>query len=132
MINCINKFRWIKLNQKGFALVVAAMFTILIIISLGIFSLSTYEFREVKTHEEEYARGYYGAIAGLRYAYMLLHDPDIIDGLESGPYTVTGDEYGGDFFGDLEVTADELTITITKIETGVDAGKYDVEASYDL
>jgi len=109
--------------------------------------------KETRLHEVEYIRGYYAAMAGLRYAYMVLEDPVAIfdepddPPLNDGgpPYTVTGTELGetidvDDFFTRTGISANHLTIIITEwpgpaneaaTDPEWDSHEYHVSATYD-
>ncbi|MFC1576646.1 hypothetical protein ACFL3J_03135 [Candidatus Omnitrophota bacterium] len=115
-------------SKKGFALGLAIIFSIvLIILSLGMFTAVRYSVRGVAKLEKGKIEGHYLGIAGLRYAAILLRDPSSL----SFPYTVTGDELGGtNFFTNIGADPADMDIIIGEITTGPDAGKYDVSATY--
>ena len=111
-----------RLDKKGYALFLATLFVVVLIIgSLGLYASIGYVIRETKLDEEASARGYYAAIAGLRYTAILLRDPSAL-----APFPCTLPRSGGeddDFFDDLGVP---LTITI---DTAA-GGDYSVSATY--
>ena len=116
-------------QKKGVALALVIMFIIVITIaSLGLLASVEHVLKEVKVQEAETIRGYYAAVAGLRYARILLRDP--------GALTFTGGECiiprvtdeDDDFFKDIgvDVNSGDLTITIEKLSDW----KYTVKATY--
>lgn len=105
---------------------------ILTITGIGLFSYIQYAVKGTKVQEIKPTKAYYSAIAGLRYATILLRDPGICFTTPEDPsdleeYTVTGVEFGGDFFGDIGMKAGELTLTITIKE--ISTGEYEVKAA---
>ncbi len=63
-------------HKKGFVLALAIYFMILAAItSVGMYAYAGYIMREVGIGKKASVRGYYCAVAGARYAYILLKDP---------------------------------------------------------
>ena len=61
--------------EKGFALAMAIYFMLVCLISsIALYTTSYYIAKEVVIQEESSTRGYYAALAGLRYADMALKD----------------------------------------------------------
>jgi len=124
-------------NGYGLLMVIFFIIVVLSVIS-GSFMFVEHLAKETRLHEVEYIRGYYAAMAGLRYAYILLEDPVVNCNFTLGhgdreSYTVTGLELGGDFFTDIHVDLAHLTITITErglLPPLVDP-QYEVSATYD-
>ncbi|MCX5666867.1 MAG: hypothetical protein NTY34_00920 [Candidatus Omnitrophica bacterium] len=62
-------------SGKGFALAMAIYFMLVCLISsIALYTTSYYLTKEVVIQEESSTRGYYAALAGLRYADMALKD----------------------------------------------------------
>jgi len=117
-------------GNKGYILPLATIFAVIcMIMSIGLYYSVFSAFKGSGIKEVEYIKGYYACVAGLRYASVLLKDPNGI-AFNGDNYTITGTEHGGDFFNDIQTAPAKLTVTITKITGGADAGKYDVSASY--
>jgi len=115
-------------SKKGYALVMALLFVIILAISsLGLYRSVEYLAKEIRIKETKHIRGYYYGIAGLRYAAILLRDPDL-----ALPCTIPRIENSDDddFFEDIGVDSSSLAITITKIIIGDHAGDYEVKATY--
>ena len=113
-------------SKKGFALAMAIMFLIILMISsIGLYLSTEFLAKETRGQEIEYIRGYYAAMAGLRYAYILLRDPGNISYLTDNT-TVDNAAYPA-FFTDIGV--DRLTITITR-SYNAPGGPYSVSATY--
>lgn len=119
-------------SKKGYVLVFAAIFAItLMVAAWGLWTYVTHLGQEVKVEEYRSTQGYYAAIAGLRYAYLLLHDPAAL-GLDPadtpGEQCIiprTGNAADIAFFAAIDVDLSNLTITITEEPTG----DYSVEAT---
>lgn len=121
-------------SKKAYALVFAMILIIVLgLASIGLYSTTEYITVETKLKEQQYVRGYYAAIAGLRYARVLLQDPVALfgDTVHDGEeYTAPGTD---DFFDHIDVDPADLTITITEYDPGdpqwaVD--NYQVTATY--
>jgi len=120
-------------SKKGFALAFAIIFAIVLTASiLGVWAYVAHLMRETKVVDVRSKRGYYAAMAGLRYARVLLRDPDglVFDGYHN--CLIEGDELGGDFFTDIDINPDDLTVTITEWHTGCGwpEGEYKIIATY--
>ncbi len=118
-------------SQKGYSLIIVILIlTIFLTSNVGLQAYIQNLFREVGFEEVERTKGYYLSLAGLRYASILLKDPTSLV-FQGHKYQVTGKELGGDLFKDLSTTSGKLSITITEITSGADAGKYTTEATYN-
>jgi hypothetical protein len=124
-------------TQKGSALIIVTIMTMIfamlnISLLLSVINVST----ETKLVETSSIKSYYATIAGMRYASILLSNN--IDALGFTPlgapgdpvdpevYNVTGTELGDNFFADMGISSSDLSIIITEINTGADAGEYNV------
>ncbi len=123
-------------SKKGFALIVAMILVIILFISIAVHSKSINVYREVEQDEIKYNRGYFAALAALRYAAILLKQPGDLT-FTAGVYTVTGNELvgnntdtNGKFFTEMGVT--KFPVYIKEITTGVDAGKYEISAAFPV
>lgn len=116
-------------SKKGSALLVTiCVLLALLMASLsGLESYSKHFTREIIGQEVRRAQGYYTALAGMRYAAMLLQNPVPFT---NHVYTITGRELGGDLFGDLSVTNQNFSVTITEITSGPSAGQFQIDAAY--
>lgn len=120
-------------SKKGFVLAMAIMFTIIaMMLSIGLYTSVEHVVKETKLHEREYVKGHYAAIAGLRYAAILLRNPVSLFGdtdHDGEAYVVVGDEHDPnfgtgnptteDFFQDIGaglIGNTPLTITITEYD----------------
>ena len=115
-------------SKKGFALTLAIYFMIACLInSVALYATSYYITKEVTIQEESSTRGYYLALAGLRYADILLKNPATMpnfvfltpavhDGEISAITISNTSGFGQDIrLGDNDV----LTITATEWKSGV-------------
>lgn len=118
-------------SKKGYALALAMIFVILLSISgLTLFTYTEYLVKEVRIQETGSIKGHYAAIAGLRYAAILLRDPDGIE-YESGTDGAIDNSHYGDFFTNIDVDPEDLVITIEQIPDGEPhEGDYEVSATY--
>ena len=124
-------------SKKGYALVMASIFIIILAISsIALYNSVTHVGRDLKVKEKRYVRGYYATIAGLRYASILLRNPNVLT-FTNGIYTVTGNEQGGAFFNDIGVVRGtgfgEMSIQIEEYQDGLvtwSQGEYKVTANY--
>jgi len=120
-------------SNKGYLLAIIMIFAaVLMTAMLGLQSYVRSSAKEVLRDETGYVKGYYAAMAGLRYASILLRDPEAITFGAAHAYTVTGTELGGDFMADV-IGQDlaTLTVTITEITSGQFEGQYSVSATYN-
>lgn len=107
-------------TKKGYVLLLAVMLSfVLMASSVGLYAMVRYFVLETRIKEVEYIKGYYAAIAGLRYAWILLKDPEDYCGFNTLDHdgetrTVIGTELGGNFFTNIGTTSQKLTITITE------------------
>ena len=63
-------------RKRGYTLIMVLLLMITAaIVSVGVYSYSGYIVREVRIDKRAAARGYYYAVAGARYAQILLKDP---------------------------------------------------------
>ena len=135
-------------HTKGYALVMAIIFMIILSVSsIVLYNSVTHVGRELKIKEKQYVKGYYAAVAGLRYASIVLRDPPAPGDFINHVYTVTGNELvavpeaGGAFFNDIDVVngtagaleIGEMSIQIEEYHAGVDwnEGEYKVTANYE-
>ena len=119
-------------SKKGYVLVFAAIFTLtLMIASWGLWTYVSHLVQETKVEEYHSIQGYYATVAGLRYGYLLLRDPSALIFTE-GVCTIprTGNTADETFFEAINIDLSDLTITIEKITSGPDIGKYTVTAIY--
>jgi len=125
-------------SGKGYALAMAIIFVIILTAAgLGLYYSVEHLTGEIRIQETGYARGYYAAIAGLRYASILLRNPDDLT-FVANVYTVNGTELlpvgsppAIGFFHDIGVDPADLAITIRRIvRWGKPTGKYKVSAAY--
>ncbi len=64
-------------SKKGYALAMSLIFVIVVtIIGFGLYASIEYFVKEVKLQETEYIKGHYAVLAGLRYAMIVLEDPE--------------------------------------------------------
>ena len=121
-------------DKKGFVLALAIYFVILAVItSIGLYTYSGYIVREAGIAKEVSVRGYYCAVAGVRYASILLKNPTT--NLKKGsPYVTSGEittlafngetvtltiNQGSSLGQDLLLSGnDSLIVTITEYNTG--------------
>gem|GEM_PF-2561390 len=127
-------------NKKGYALMLAILLVIILAISgLGLYYSIEHLAKEIRIKEVNRIKGYYCAVAGLRYAAILLRDsagnlgftdPDNIEDFS------TDDLHKGDsqyntfiaFCDDINTSQARLAITI--IEENPLGGSYKVKATY--
>jgi len=140
-------------RKEGIVLALALYFIIIAAItSFGIYAYSSYIVEQVKINKSSFTRGYYYAIAGGRYMYVLLGDPlNKLKGPTPGPAapyvtsggittlphdgeTVTLTITPGSALGtDLKLNSNELiTILIEEWKTGSawTDGNYRVTTTY--
>ncbi len=130
-----------KKANKGSVLILTIIFLLIItVMNIGLYFSAESNAKLVKVKEVKHMKSYYAAVAGLRYAKILLETPAIFGFTELGEsgdpsapesYVVTGNEFGGDFFQDIGVATADLTITITEINSGPNQGEYEVKAVGD-
>ena len=104
-------------HEKGYTLILVLIFSIVLAIAgLGLYTSIKYITVEMQT-ETASIEAHYAALAGMRYAAILLRDPHAI-GLDvvDDTYTVVGDELGGtsDFWAETGIDAGDLTVIITR------------------
>ena len=104
-------------HEKGYTLILVLIFSIVLAIAgLGLYTSIKYITVEMQT-ETASIEAHYAALAGLRYAAILLRDPQAI-GLDvvNDTYTVVGNELGGasTFWAETGIDSGDLTITITR------------------
>ena len=107
------------LRKKGFALATAIYFVIIAAItSVGIYMYSSYMARETTIDKTNSTRGYYCALAGLRYAYILLKNPVTnfsFDAAMNGESKTINITNSNPLYNDLGLGAsDSLSITVTE------------------
>ena len=143
-------------RKKGFILVLAIYFLIIAAItSIGMYAYAYYIARQVWIGKMTSTRGYYCAVAGARYAYILLKDPlDYLmtpnGHLPDPNITITGGSIttlphngetvtftitpGSTLWLDLNMQGnDTLTVTIEEWNTGITDwtdGNYRVTATF--
>jgi len=118
-------------HKSGFVLIMATLFIVIAVVaSVGIYSYSEYIVHEVRTEKKAAAKSYYCAVAGARYAQILLKNPvanfgsgitDTAFNGEIGTKTITG-RATGTLGEDLNFSGnDTLTITATEYNTATPA-----------
>ena len=121
---------WFK---KGYALVLTMLAIILLTtIGFGLYNSLEHLIREVKVQETGHIRGHYAALSGLRYAMILLQEPETLFGLNPIPDdSVINISLWGDYntvANDIGLSANhDVTLVITKISDGV----FNVSSTYD-
>lgn len=115
-------------SKKGFALAMALYFVVITgITSIGIYTYAFYVARESAVEGPGSIRGYYMAIAGLRYAAILLKDPTANFNFNNGPVTLSGQAYT-DFEDNLGLSGNEtLTVTVERLP----ANTYQITADFN-
>lgn len=119
-------------NRRGLVLIIVIIFLVMtVIMSIGLYSAVSYLFRMQGAAEVERIKGYYTAVGGLRYAYILLKRPEVnLDPSGNAEISLNDPEYAA-IAADLGIAAPHnLVIKINKITGGADAGKYNVESTY--
>ena len=111
-------------RKKGFILALALYFVILATItSVGIYAYSEHIVREARIGKTSSARGYYCSVAGARYAYILLQNPETNfgfnkpgrTGFDGETYTFTIGPSSTGLGHDLNLSGnDTITITVTE------------------
>ncbi|MDO8536038.1 MAG: hypothetical protein Q7S30_03400 [Candidatus Omnitrophota bacterium] len=134
-------------RKKGFVLAIAIYFVLLVAItSIGIYSYSEHIVREASVDKGAFTRGYFSAISGARYAYILLQDPKTNFGFDGvGHLGFDGETYTltispgplGSIGSDLNLTANDRVIVVIKeydknnpVSTPWDANSYQVNATF--
>jgi hypothetical protein len=119
------------LRKRGFVLIMATLFIVIAVTaSIGIYSYSEYIVHEVRTEKKAAAKSYYCAVAGARYAQIVLKNPtdvtrfgftDTAFNGEIGTMIITG-HAAGTLGADLNFSGnDTLTITATEYNTATPA-----------
>lgn len=91
-------------NKKGYALIMAIIFIIILAISsIALYNSVTHVGRDLKIKEKRYVKGYYAAIAGLRYASILLRNPAALTFNGNNVCTVSQDQSYNAFFTNINV-----------------------------
>ena len=125
------------ISRKGFVLPIVIFFIILsFITSIGLYAACYYISKEIAIDEPNYIRGYYAALAGARYAYILLRDPTSVTGFhfdttwsagESRTLYIHSDQNHGAFKNNIGLRDnDALIITATERSDG----QYDVASTF--
>ncbi len=66
-------------SKKGYALAMSVILIIVLtIIGFGLYASIEHFVKEIKLRETEYIKGHYAALAGQRYAMILLRDPEAL------------------------------------------------------
>jgi len=106
-------------SRKGFALAMIIILTVILLAThIALYAAIRY-FTEKETGIHN-VRSYYAAISGMRYASILLRNPDALtfDGGDDGhSYVfggVAGDDGHGAFFADIDIPSSYLSIVITE------------------
>ena len=119
-------------KNKGFILIVVMIFSVVAMITtIALFKAITLTFKVAGVEQMERIKGYYAAIAGLRYANVMLQDPNIMNLLTAVGSSVTRsvkDDYFT-LYSDLHLS-DPHNVTI-KITYNAD-DTYTAVASYSL
>ena len=109
------------ISKKGSALLITIFILMAMLMAslTGLQAYSKHFTREIARQEIGHVRGYYVAMAGLRYASILLQNPAALN-FVGNVYNVTGTEFpdGTDLFHDLGVTATNFQVTITDLNNG--------------
>ena len=125
-------------SKEGYVLVLSLMLVIVLVISsITLFSSTTHFTREITLEEVRYNRGYYALISALRFAAILLRDPENNLGFSSGTFDnfstaslqPTDDLFDpfNDFCTNVGISLYDFTLTIS--EQGL-SGPYEVSATY--
>ncbi len=116
-------------SKKGSALLVTiCVLLALLMASLsGLQNYSKHFTRDIMGWEIRRTQGYYAALAGMRYAAMVLQGPVAFT---NHVYTITGTELGGNLFNDLAVTNQNFSVTIIEITSGANNGQFQIDAVY--
>ncbi|MDP2929213.1 MAG: hypothetical protein Q8O01_04025 [Candidatus Omnitrophota bacterium] len=128
------------LHKRGFVLIMATLFIVIAVVaSVGIYSYSEYIVHEVRTEKKAAAKSYYCAVAGARYAQIVLKNPMDVARFgfttaafngETKTMTITG-HAAGTLGEDLDFRGnDTLTITATEINTTDNPNSYQVETIF--
>lgn len=113
------------LNKKGS--IVFALFAVIMVSLTLIGSLNIVMGMSKLSQDTQDVKNYYLALGGLRYASMLLNDPDSLT-FVGDRYQVTGLELGGNLYGDLAADGGHLVITIDRTGIAPDY-LYEIRAS---
>ena len=118
-------------SKKGYALAMSIILIIVLtIIGFGLYASIEHFVKEIKLQETEYIKGHYAALAGLRYATILLGDPVVLFGYE--PVTDNFVEISlWDDYRDVAIDmglSDRLDVTL--LITKRSDGEFDVKAEY--
>ena len=118
-------------HKEGQVLIIVIVFSVISTIALLALFMNISPNYKIVVEETEYMKGYYAAIAGLRYASIMLENPAIVHQLDTtGTYTVPkiSTSYAT-LFTDLVLKAPhDVAITIT--DGG--GGNYTVTATYNF
>ncbi|UCD54597.1 MAG: hypothetical protein JSV93_03500 [Candidatus Omnitrophota bacterium] len=120
-------------SKKGYALVLSIILVIMLtIIGFGLYTSIEHSVKEIKLREIEYIKGHYAALAGQRYALILLQDPVGLFGYDPEPEDSVEvslwDDYN-DFATDIGLSSrQDVTLVITKINES----EFDVSATYSI
>jgi hypothetical protein len=128
-------------NNKGSILLYSVL--IILVFSIAHVSLLTHTQNTALGSRKYVARikGRYAALAGLRYASILLRNPSVFGftalGAPGDPsipetYTVIGTELGGNFFSDIGADSKSLIITITETNNGNSPTEYELKAVFNI
>ena len=107
---------------------------ILSVSSIALYNSVTHVGRELQVKEKKYVKGYYAAVAGLRYASILLRDPSTLT-FNNNVCTVSQDQSYNAFFTNIDVVpgdpdnlaVGEMGLQIKDLLTG----EYEVTANYE-
>lgn len=125
--------------KKGYALIAVMVFVIISTIASFALYVSVENLtKEIRIQEVGYIRGYYAAIAGLRYAAILLRDPEgnleftnsgAIETFSTDNLVIGDTQYQPfiNFCSDINTDQAHLIITIT--ERNPSGGPYDSSAT---
>ena len=130
-----------KNTKKGYVLVFAIILAIILAVaSISLFFSVGHVVSETKIRQTKYVRGYYWDLAGLRYAGILLRNPEANLGFTNSGIIEsfsTNDLSAGSpavlpfnvFCADLGIDSDNYEITVT--EQNPSGGPYEITASYE-
>ena len=132
------------MNKKGAILIMVMIFFIIAAIaSMGLYT-AVYNLGKAQgVGEVEHVKGYFAALGGLRYAKILLKDPDAIDALLTNNYSdsdgngitlpnpISLKQSYSSVATDLNLTGNrDVSINIVKYSSGIYNGQYKIIATY--
>ncbi len=120
-------------SKKGYALAMSIIFVIVItIIGFGLYASIEHFVKEIKLQETEYIKGHYAALAGLRYATILLGDPETLFGYEP----VAGNSVTKSLWDDYNTVAVDMGLSdrldVILVITKNTDDEFDVTATYTV